>query len=159
MQHRNRFTQKGGVRKSGGPQEIDPRLKPPEKRIEYFSGRDDRGKPIVRPELLDKEAEEKARAFSDLKPTQLRRFYGVITALKREIVETNLEDEGVRARLALLKAHAAYASGQKKKVPDAFLKFIVANVASVKTRDDFLFGFAPHFEAVVAYHRIYAKDN
>ncbi len=142
------------VRK-GEPKDL---LAPPERPVEYFANKGKPGEPIVRRELLDEEAMTEAREFANgLKTTQLRRFYGEVQAIKRATETANLQEDGIRARLALLKAHAVYAKGQKK-VPDAFVKFIVLHASSVKTRDDFLRGFVPHFEAVVAYHRLYAKE-
>lgn len=111
--------------------------------------------PVPRPELFDEEAKQVARLLINFEPTQLRRFYAPICELRGEVkANQDFPDDLVRARLALLKAHVHYASGREKgKIPAEFLEYINSNVRSVKTRTDFLLGFAPYFEAVVAYHR------
>jgi CRISPR type III-A-associated protein Csm2 len=140
----------------------DPRLAAllqPGREVEYFvepphSGR----RPVLRAGLLDEDARRTAETIKKLPATQLRRFYGSVLALKREIEinEASTPDALVVSRLALLKAHVAYAkSRMKDDMPDEFVRFIVRHVASVSKKDDFVYGFAPCFEALVAYHKFF----
>jgi CRISPR type III-A-associated protein Csm2 len=136
--------------------EVIPLLKPPSERLKYFSGTDQRGRPIPRPELLDQEAQQIASEFASIPASQLRRFYSAVTTLKRQIeVDKSFPDEAIKARLALLKAHAVYAQNRVRNMPEKFVQFFVCHAHAVQDRRDFLHGFAPHFEAVVAYHKIY----
>lgn len=118
-------------------------------------------RPVPRAELFDAEAREVAKALATLENTQLRRFYSFVSALRNEAKgDQKYPDEQIRARLALLKAHVHYSwARESKKFPHAFIDFINRHVMSVKTRNDFLLGFAPHFEAVVAYHRYEREMN
>lgn len=149
-----------GGRPRGQEPDIDPLLKPPPQRFQYFTGTDPKGRPIPRPELLDEEAEEKARTFGPIPASQLRRFYGAVTSLKRQLeIDRDFPDEALRARLVLLKAHAAYARKRVKNMPDEFVRFFVRHADAVRTRSDFLSGFVPHFEAIIAYHKMYEKKE
>ncbi|MBK8908690.1 MAG: type III-A CRISPR-associated protein Csm2 [Rhodospirillales bacterium] len=116
---------------------------------------------VARAELFDAEARDAARALVKFEPTQLRRFYSVVSALRNEAKgDPDFPDDQIKARLALLKAHAHYSwARDSKKIPRYFLQFIDMHVNAVRTRNDFLLGFAPHFEAVVAYHRYEREMN
>lgn len=158
--HHSGHSSSGGGTPASGSAEINPLLRPPAEALKYFKGTDAKGRPIPRPDLLDSDAETLARKFAAIPASQLRRFYGAVTSLKRQLeIDQDYPDEAIRARLALLKAHAAYASKRIKNMPDEFVKFIVRHAHAVQNRNDFLFGFAPHFEAVVAYHKMYEKKD
>lgn len=153
--------------RGGGQQTVDDdaeleRMLTPDHPVTYFEAAAKAGqRPTVCARLLDDDARAVAKEISGLPASQLRRFYSSVISLKREL-EINPDgtsDELVRARLALLKAHTAYAKKRMQDMPEAFVKFIVRHVASVKTRDDFLYGFAPCFEAVVAYHKLFESKN
>lgn len=138
----------------------------PEGTVTYFTAAAQPGRRrTVRAELLDKEAYKTAEAMQKLPPTQLRRFYADVLVLKREleIDPDGTSNELVQARMALLKAHIAYTARRKgKQIPPEFIalmKFIKQHVATVTTKEDFLEGFVPCFEAVVAYHKYFAKDS
>lgn len=151
---------------SGGPQsgrggsgEPDlERLLTTDRQVNYFEVGTKAGqRPTLRAALLDDDARAVAKDIRDLPASQLRRFYASVISLKREL-EINpggTSDALVMGRLALLKAHTAYAKKRTNNMPDAFVIFIVRHVASVKTKDDFVYGFAPCFEAVVAYHKLF----
>jgi hypothetical protein len=55
-----------------------------------------------------------------------------------------------------LKASAAYAGARARKPPIALVKFFVAAANSVNTRKDY-FAFARHFEAVMAFHKVFEE--
>lgn len=149
-----------GRDRPGQEGETEPLLKPPAKRLQYFQGTDPRGRPIPRPELLDEEAQFVAKQFASIPASQLRRFYAAVTSLRHQLdLDKAYPDESIKARLALLKAHAAYAQKRISNMPDEFVKFFVRHADAVQSRTDFLHGFAPHFEAVIAYHKMFEKTR
>ncbi len=118
------------------------------------------------PELLDGKAEQWAAKLSKVSTTQLRRFYEDVLALKQRLQSEAGRPGGagreeafkrLRADFKMLKAKAVYAKGRAgNQFPEEFLQFFVDNVHSVHTAKDFD-AFAKHFEAVVAFHRLYGK--
>ncbi len=116
----------------------------------------------ARKELFDKEAEDVAKELATLPASQLRRFYGEVMALKRRLeldAELKISDAEIQARLALLKAEAAYTYKRGNKYPPRLVRFFTDHAASVSGRKDFLRGFQPHFEAVVAFHKFYERKG
>src|SRR5579875_2351741 len=126
---------------------------PPEKdRFRYF-----KDKETPRPEIFDKDAREAGEKLAEIPPSQLRRFYAEVMTLKRQLELTSappLTDEAIRARLHLLKARAAYTLARHKNdtAYQELARFFTLHAESVQGRDDFLHGFQPYFEAVIAYH-------
>jgi CRISPR-associated protein Csm2 len=107
----------------------------------------------LRPELLDAEAQNRARALREVSSTQLRRFYGPAVAFKQRLqMDQSITDREVEAQVAYLKASSAYAGARKQ--PTALVEFFVAAANTVKTRDDYL-AFTRHFEAVMAFHKVF----
>lgn len=116
------------------------------------------------PRFVDDEAKNKAEKFGDrLKSTQLRRFYDDVKAIERKLMlgdeksrEAVFDNE--RAMIVMLKPKAVYAANRKDAaIPQEFLEFIFDNVDSIQDLRDFE-AFVCHFEAVVAYHKFFAKD-
>jgi CRISPR-associated protein Csm2 len=141
----------GGVGSGGGDAEVAALLKPPAEREQYFgpNGRS------IRPDLLDARAQEMAERFKELPNTQLRRFYDPVVALRLKAQAGKLDAEQVKAELAMMKARAAYAHKRPgQKVPAELVKFFTRHAASVDSPEK-LVAFARHFEAIVAYHRVY----
>lgn len=143
----------------GGDQLPTPRL------LHYYL---DTEKRKLDPSLVDEKAIEWARSFiSDpklpLKSTQMRRFYDEIKAIERkiqtgkDIQEQQARFERDRALVMMFKAKAVYAE-KRKVAPREFTQFIFDHMASIKDLLDFQ-AFIKVFEAVVAFHRFYAKDN
>jgi len=163
--HRNRpRSQPGGARTSGSPRtgsgggrgstdqdenEISEILKGKSRIILWSDG----NRRSLRPELLDSEAQDRARALREVSSSQLRRFYGPTVAFKQRLqMDQRVTDIEVEAQVAYLKASSAYAGARKQ--PKALVEFFVAAANSVKTRDDYL-GFTRHFEAVMAFHKVF----
>jgi CRISPR-associated protein Csm2 len=121
-----------------------------------------------RPALLDSEAEETARKLGAIPASQLRRFYGAVMTLRHRLeLDPQLADEAIRGEMALLKAKAAYtlARGTNWRSdadtgtdPDELVRFFVRNGRAVQNRADF-FAFCKHFEAVMAFHKIYEQKS
>jgi CRISPR type III-A-associated protein Csm2 len=114
----------------------------------------------MRPELVDGEAIEVAKAWAELNSSQLRRFFSEVMALRRQVdLDPKLPDDHIRARLALLKARAAYTYGRdKNRIPPRLVEFFRDHALSVKDKTDFQ-AFNRHFESVVAFHKFYAKSK
>jgi CRISPR-associated protein Csm2 len=141
----------GGGGAGGGDAEVAALLRPPAEREQYFgpNGR------TIRPDLLDARAQEMAEKLAELPNTQLRRFYDPVVALRLKAQAGKLDAEQVKAELAMMKARAAYAYKRPgQKVPAELVKFFTRHAASVDSPEK-LVAFARHFEAVVAYHRVY----
>lgn len=138
-----------------------PELPRPE-RVQYFEGSGNQ----LRAALLDSEADDWAKQLCDLKPSQLRRFYNHVLAIDRKL---RLEAQGrgereweaaferLRPELLMLKAKAAYACG-RGTIREPLLKFITNHTASVSNSREFE-AFRRHFEAVVAFHGFYKRED
>lgn len=145
----------------GGRRQIEqlPQATP----INYFT---DQAKKRLLETLLDQEAQNWAQSFAEasrpLKATQMRRFYDELKAIERKILTA--KDQEAReanfmrdkALITMFKAKAVYA--QKRDVsPPEFTQFIFDHVASINDLRDFQ-AFLKVFEAVVAFHKFYARD-
>ena len=112
---------------------------------------------VPRHELFDVEAQAEAKlwADNDIKPAQVRRFYGQIQADRRriELEGAKAQDEEARVAMALLKAATAYAAARESK-REPLHEFAKWHARLVNTIADFKM-FCRHFEAVVAWHRVY----
>ena len=69
------------------------------------------------------------------------------------------DDDEIVAALMLLRAKAAYTWGRQSKYPDELVAFFTRHAHSVKTKADFLRGFQPHFEAVMAFHKVFEEKR
>lgn len=152
----------GQGRSSQSPQDqgvaIAELLKPPKEPPVYFNGNDHRA---PRADLFDSEAQAVAKRLADLPASQLRRFYASVMSLRqqRELARDGLPVELLQSRMGLLKAQAAYTRKRDKDYPDELVSFFTRHAAGVKSWNDFLYGFQPHFEAVVAYHKVFEKKK
>ena len=113
-------------------------------RIEYVSRA--KVEPLIR---------EMSRARPQLTMHQLRRYFqhcrGIEAKLKQKISK-DISWETEKAGFYKLDSAAADAYGKaQKKIPRLFHDFIKRNVETVKSEEDFLKGFLPHFEALVGF--------
>lgn len=142
-----------------GPNSIEQVLQSKET-IRFFS--DEEGK-AIRGDLLDQEANETARKLRDIPASQLRRFFGTVMGVRRRLEvdpEFRKNSEAIQAELAFLKASSAYAAKRLNWKGDSLELVRMLTVArnSVKDARDFE-AFARHFEAVVAFHKVYGKER
>lgn len=92
-----------------------------------------------------------AMAGDKLTTGQIRRFFQHCRGVEAKL-RAGAPWGAVRPTFQFIEAAAADARGKRpQKIPDLFYDFICRNVAAVKTKNDFLRGFLPHFEAVVGF--------
>ncbi len=141
-----------GGRGANRVHEIEEALRPPAQPASYLTA----DRRTVRPELVGEEAKDTAKKLASIPASQLRRFYAEVMALKRRIeLTTAVTDDEVQAQMALLKAKAAYTCRRREEYPLELVRFFTRHAAAVRGSDDFKRGFQPHFEAVMAYHRVF----
>jgi CRISPR type III-A-associated protein Csm2 len=152
----------GGHGGGGGDRRrLEDLLRPPREseRERYFSANDPNAPDR---DLLGSKAEEVAKKLATMPSSQLRRFYAEVMALKRRAELTDITDAEIRSELMLLRAKAAYTwKRQEKKYPEELVAFFNRHAHSVRTKKEFLRGFQPHFEAVMAFHKVFEikKDD
>jgi len=102
-----------------------------------------------------------AQRMSSLTIHQVRRYFGHCRA-----IETRLKSGGVSWASVwpeVKKLDIAAADGAAKqptpKIPPLFHDFIKRNADKIKTKDDFLKGFLPHFEALVGFGQAHFKKE
>ena len=117
----------------------------------------------LRPELFDAEARDEAKLWvnSGIKTSQARRFFGAATAGRRRFDLRPNDDPPVdseaRVAMAMLKAETAYAAA-RDKARKPLADFVAHHAKLVKTIRDFG-RFVSHFEAVVAWHRVFEEEK
>ena len=105
-------------------------------------------------------ADKLAQRLKSMKTTQLRRFFGAI-----KDIEKNLKEKGwnyVEAEFYLLKPKLAYAKG-RKLIPNEFHQVVKTamnriNVGDNKDKIENYTRFVWFLEAVVAYHKFYGGE-
>lgn len=121
----------------------------------------------VRPEGQQHGVEPLIRAMANARPPrdglttgQLRRFFMHCRGLETRL-KSGATWPQVRPQFEFIGAAAADAYGKQPdpKIPGIFFDFIRRNVAVVKTQDDFLKGFIPHFEALVGFGSLHIKKE
>lgn len=150
-----------GVRPQSVQERITQRLKD-QRKITYFGkAATNKERPVPRAELFDGEAEALARKLASIPASQLRRFFGAVKTIKRQLdLNKELGAEFIRTELALLKARGAYTLTRMNYRPegdldpDELLTMLVQHGRSVDDRASFM-AFARHFEAVMAYHKVF----
>lgn len=152
---------RGGGQGRGGPRQDQQRVIPAPRPVYYFKDGN------LSAPLLEQEAQNVAESLQQMKASQLRRFYDDVVALRRRLdlaAEPGAESrersfDALRAEFKMLKAKAVYANGRDKgkTFPDEMLRFVVDHVNAVKTARDFE-AFCRHFQAVVAFHKFFAKE-
>ncbi len=128
-------------------------------KVEYVSREagQHQGKPYGVEPLVSAMCEDRNRLTSH----QIRRYFGHCRT-----VETRLKSSGESWACLLpeiKKLEIAAADGVYKKpnpkIPALFHDFIRRNVAAIKTKEDFLNGFLPHFEALVGFGTAHFKSE
>jgi len=112
---------------------------------------------------VDQEAEKWARQLANVRTAQLRRFYDSVLALARQIQLQAPEPQHrerafqtLKAQFKMLRSKAAYTQ-KRNRLPESFLRFFVNHTAAVQSYKDFE-AFRRHFEAVMGFHRFFARE-
>jgi hypothetical protein len=116
----------------------------------------------LRVEYVSREKVEKlARSMASLTIHQVRRYFGHCRALETRLKSGNVPWTSVWPEVKKLDIAAAdgVAKQPQPKIPSLFHDFIRRNVDAVKTREDFLKGFLPHFEALVGFGQAYFRKD
>lgn len=112
---------------------------------------------LVGREQVEPLAKAMANGVPKLSTTQVRRYFGHVRALEAQLLAAPETERaavwrGIQADFAKLDSAASYAyANNEAKIPELFWDFIKQNVKTVRTHDDFLKGFVPHFEALVGF--------
>ena len=128
----------------------------------YFEGKDAMGNPALKPEMVARvRMESLVRAMAPtLTSHQARRFFQHCRAIQARLLAKEAEWSSEVTSFMMLDVAAADAAGKRPpKIPSLFHDFIRRNVAAVKTREDFLIGFLPHFEALIGFGSSYLKEK
>jgi CRISPR type III-A-associated protein Csm2 len=158
----NEFKQKFNSSASGGRSD-PPRNPPPSSRRQPSSGGlpsgylvqgyfDEKGN--ILPQVVKDWAYEIALRLDQEPPgmnaSQLRKFFNEARHIQGQM-QAGKSFDSLRGRVLKLDAYAADAL-KKGNVPQLFKRFIEENLKwAVKDRKNYLEGFVPHFESVVAY--------
>lgn len=114
----------------------------------------DPAKPLA--ELVDTLAEQQAQMIptgrESLNSAQLRRFFGEVKDLYRQLEAGNDYKKTIEPQFKMLRSKASYAwrNGQRNKIPREFHDFLEHGVQKVRSEQDFR-SFVKHFEAVVGF--------
>ncbi len=101
-----------------------------------------------------------AQKMSGLTIHQLRRYFGHCRVVETRLKAGGASWESIRPEIKKLAIAAADgAAKDRPKIPALFHDFIQRNTDAIKSRDDFLRGFLPHFEAVVGFGQGYFKKQ
>ena len=143
--------------------------RPPEKKLTevwpnylkdgYFDANQNLKLEYVQREPVEKLVKAMSQASKPLTMHQLRRFFQHSRAIEAKLKQgSTWEQEHVSFKK--LDIAAADADGKKdKKIPTLFHDFIKQNVAAVTSKEEFLKGFLPHFEALVGFGAQYLNDK
>jgi CRISPR-associated protein Csm2 len=113
--------------------------------------------------LLDSEARERAKELRGVASSQLYRFYATAVAFKQRLqIDQQVTDGEVEAQIAYLKASSAYSGARRQAKEQAkalpLVEFFAAAANSVRTREDYI-GFTRHFEAIMAFHKVFEEKR
>lgn len=102
-----------------------------------------------------------AKRMSSLTTHQIRRYFGHCRAIETRLKSGGASWESLWPEVKRLDVAAADGASKKPpKIPSLFHDFIRRNVDKIKTKNDFLNGFLPHFEALVGFgQRHFRKDR
>jgi CRISPR type III-A-associated protein Csm2 len=104
--------------------------------------------------------QEMDRSAPRLTMHQIRRFFQHCRAIEARIRAKISTWEDEEAAFRKLDVAAADAFGKNNpKIPKIFHDFIERNVAAVRTGNDFLKGFLPHFEALVGFGSQFLRER
>ena len=121
----------------------------------YFENAGADGQKRLRKELILVTARDIAVAIANAKPelatSQMRKYFDYARNIGEKLRQSGGDYRQVEADVAKLVPFATDAKN-KRKIPDVFYDFIIANVSAVHGADDFTKGFLEHFQAVIAYY-------
>lgn len=122
----------------------------------------DEKKKTIRPELLDKDAQEEAKKWAKEKDrktnnpiftvSQLRKYFGEVKNLERQMMVLKKEGwDTIYPMVKMLKSKVTYDMRRDNKIPNEFKEYIYNCVDSIKEIEDFK-AFLKYFEASVGFY-------
>lgn len=150
---------RGGSRDRGDPQDANDTVS------KHWPGYLDGGyfdsNGCLKVEYVSREkVEPLAQKMASLTIHQVRRYFGHCRAVETRLKSGGISWERVLPEVKRLDVAAADgAAKQPAKIPALFHDFIRRNVDKVKTKEDFLKGFLPHFEALVGFGQAHFKKE
>ena len=169
MSNHGRFGPGGGRASHGRPARTQPSGPRTVRELwrDYLAGGyfDEEGN--LKPEYVSREKMEglvKNMCLEDGRPRrdgltahQVRRYFGHCRALETRLKSaTGTTWTSVVPEVKKLDIAAADGFAKRPpKIPDLFHDFVRCNVAAIKSKEDFLDGFLPHFEALVGFGTAY----
>lgn len=99
--------------------------------------------------MRDNRGRPKTKDSETLSSAQLRRFFGDFKQLAKKVEKQDFEK--IKPFIKMLKSKASYAANPgNPKIPAQFKDFLMGNVDSINTKEEFE-AFMLHFEAVVGF--------
>jgi CRISPR type III-A-associated protein Csm2 len=126
----------------------------------YFDEEGNLKTEYVSREKMEPLAEAMSKGKPPLTTNQLRRFFGHCRAIEMKIRARHANWDQLSAQFHLLDVAAADSMAKSPpKIPKLFHEFIKRNVAKVYNEKAFLYGFLPHFEALVGFGTQFFRDE
>lgn len=126
----------------------------------YFTPEGHLRRDYVSRERMEPLIQAMAQGDPKLNQHQIRRFFQHCRALEARLRARKDTWPALEAEFCKLDAAAADAAGKSPpKIPPLFHDFIRRNVAAVRSEDDFLKGFLPHFEALVGFGTLHLPKS
>lgn len=126
----------------------------------YFTASGTLRRDYVSRDKVEPLIKEMAHSQPKLNQHQIRRFFQHCRALEARLRARQANWSQLEAEFCKLDAVAADAAGKSPaKIPPLFHDFIRRNVAAVRSEQDFLQGFLPHFEALVGFGALHLEKS
>lgn len=113
---------------------------------------------LIRRTTVDRLARAMANATPALTSNQARRFFQHCRAIEERLLRGRSWLDEKHGSFMKLDGAAAEACA-KREVPPIFEEFIRRNVDRCQEKDDFIKGFLPHFEALIAFGSARLKNK
>jgi CRISPR type III-A-associated protein Csm2 len=126
----------------------------------YFDGQGNLKVEYVSREKVESLVEAMCSDRHGLTKHQVRRFFGHCRTLETRLQAGGISWAALLPDVKKLDIAAADAVAKNPpKIPSLFHDFVQRNVHAIKTKDDFLRGFLPHFEALVGFGQAHFRKE
>ena len=127
----------------------------------YFDADQNLRAEYVSRETVEKLVQAMCGARVGLTTHQVRRYFGHCRAVETQLRSSNVEWKRVWPLVAKLGISAADGASKQPtpKIPKLFQELIQRNVDKLTSKEDFLRGFLPHFEAIIGFGQAHFKKD